>query len=92
MKTIQYHDDFIADVSNMIEQITKLKKEKKYKEAAQISYNLALTKVNYYEQFVNNNAPTSNYKKIHEEEYENALNELADAIDVAYDYGILKDC
>ena len=88
---IKYHDDFMQEVIGKISEITKLKAQGKFKEAAQVSYDLAKAKVDYYEQFVNDDEPTSNYKKIHEDEYVAALKHLAVAIDEAYEYGILKD-
>ena len=90
-KTIKYHDDFMQEVIGKINEISKLKAQGKFKEATQVSYDLAKAKVDYYEQFVDDDEPTSNYKKIHEDDYISALKHLAVAIDVAYDYGILKD-
>ena len=88
---IKYHDDFMQEVMGKIDEITNLKAQGKFKEAAQVSYDLAKAKVDYYEQYVNDDEPTSNYKKIHEADYITALKHLSVAIDVAYDYGILKD-
>lgn len=90
-KMIKYHDDFMQEVMGKIDEITNLKAQGKFKEAAQVSYDLAKAKVDYYEQYVNDDEPTSNYKKIHEDDYITALKHLSVAIDVAYDYGILKD-
>ena len=90
-KMIKYHDDFMKEVKSKIDEITELKAQGKFKEAAQVYYDLAKAKVDYYEQFVNDDEPISNYKKIHEEDYLTALEHLSVAIDVAYDYGILKD-
>lgn len=90
-KTIKYHDDFMQEVIGKINEIAKLKAQGKFKEAAQVSYDLAKAKVDYYEQFVNDDEPTSNYKKIHEDDYISALKHLSVAIDDAYEYGILKD-
>ena len=90
-KMIKYHDDFMQEVMGKINEIAELKAQGKFKEAAKVYYDLAKAKVDYYEQYVNDDEPTSNYKKIHEDDYITALKHLSEAIDVAYDYGILKD-
>lgn len=91
IKVLKLHDDFMEEVRHTVEEITKLKRQGKYKDAAKMSLELAKSKVDYYEQFVDESEPTSNYKKIHQDDYEAALKHLSMAIDEAYDYGILKD-
>lgn len=90
-KILKLHDDFIEEVRHTIDDIVKLKRNGKYKEAAQKSLDLAKSKVEYYEQFVDESEPTSNYKKIHQDDYISALKYLSVMIDNAYEYGILKD-
>ena len=55
---IKYHDDFMQEVMGKINEIAELKAQGKFKEAAKVSYDLAKAKVDYYEQYVNDDEPT----------------------------------
>lgn len=84
------HDDFIDQARHFIQEITALRKSGKKVEAAKKNFEFATFKVDYYKQFVDENAPVSNYTKIYDDEYSHALRGLADARDECMDLGIYE--
>ena len=84
------HDDFIDQARHYIQDITALRNSGKAVEAAKKNLEFAQFKVGYYEQFVDENAPVSNYAKIYDDEYSKALRGLAVARDECMDLGIYE--
>lgn len=87
---IIYHEEFLKNVTSKIKEINKLNQEGNKVEAAKSNLELAKYKVAYYEQFISDSAPITNYKKIHDDNYYWALMGLATARDKCMDLGIYE--
>ena len=90
MKNQLLHDDFIDQARHYIQDITALRNSGNSVEAAKKNLEFAKFKVAYYEQFVDENAPVSNYTKIYDDEYAKALRGLGVARDECMDLGIYE--
>lgn len=85
-----YHEEFLKTADKKIKEINFLNHSGKKVEAAKASLEFAKFKVAYYEQFINDSDPITNYKKIHEDDYYWALIGLANARDKCMDLGIYE--
>ena len=85
-----FHDDFIDQARHYIQEITALNKAGKKVEAAKASLEFAKFKVAYYEQFITDSDPITNYEKIYDDDYCWALIGLANARDKCMDLGIYE--
>lgn len=88
---VKYHDDFMEDVRVMVDNIQTCKKKGDEKGAAAESLKLANAKVAYYEQFIGQNDPHSQYELAYQEDYETALRNRALVRDTAAEFGIFED-
>lgn len=84
------HEEFLKIVTNKIKNIMDLEKAGKKKEAALANLELANFKVEYYAQFVDPNEPTGQHKKVVDDDYHNALINLANVRDQCMDLGIFE--
>lgn len=85
-----YHEEFLKTADHKIKEINTLAQAGKKVEAEKASLEFAKFKVAYYEQFINDSDPITNYKKIHEDDYYWALLGLANARDKCMDLGIYE--
>ncbi|MCQ2975062.1 MAG: hypothetical protein MJ211_09650 [Bacteroidales bacterium] len=85
---MKLHDDFIEDVRHQIDNIAELKRKGDIKGAALAGLELAKSKVAYYEQFINLDAPHTGTNKIYLDDYNTALRQLGVARDKCLDLGI----
>lgn len=85
-----YHEEFLKTADNRIKEITALNKAGKKVEAAKASLEFAKFKVAYYEQFITDSDPITNYEKIYDDDYCWALIGLANARDKCMDLGIYE--
>ena len=83
-----YHEEFLKTADTKIKEITDLNKAGKKVEAAKASLEFAKFKVAYYEQFITDSDPITNYEKIYDDDYYWALVSLGVARDRCIDLGI----
>ena len=90
MPTI-FNEEFLKISRDYIKKITALKNKGDKVGAIKTSYDFAKFKVSYYEQFYDPTEATSNYKKIHEDDYNWALMNLANIRDKCFELGIIEE-
>lgn len=86
-----YNEEFLKISNDKIKEIVALEKAGKKTEALKAELDFANFKVNYYEQFFDPNMPTSDLKRIYEDDLTWALLNRANVRDKCMDAGIFED-